>query len=136
MMELFTLEDGENCMVNQVLYHTASRGIEYSLIPWMNENNVALMSYCPLAQAGSLKRGLFSSITLKDIANKHKCDITQVLLSWNIRNKNTIAIPRTGNKSHTVLNAKATDIILDEDDIKMIDKEFLPPTKKLPLDIQ
>lgn len=136
MQELFTIKEGKNCMVNQVLYHTASRGIEYSLLPWMNENNVALMSYCPLAQAGSLKRGLFSSKALNDIAKKHDCDITQVILAWNIRNGNTIAIPRTGNSKHTVLNAGALDITLDSTDLELIDREFLPPNKKMPLDIQ
>lgn len=136
MQELFKIKEGKNCVVNQVLYHTASRGIEFDLLPWMNENDVALMSYCPLAQAGSLKRGLFSSRILNEIAKKHNCDISQVILAWNIRNGNTIAIPRTGNKEHTLLNAGAADIVLDEKDLALIDKEFLPPRKKMPLDIQ
>ena len=136
MQELFKIKEGKNCVVNQVLYHTASRGIEFDLLPWMNENDVALMSYCPLAQAGSLKRGLFSSRILNEIAKKHNCDISQVILAWNIRNENIIAIPRTGNKEHTLLNAGAADIVLDETDLALIDKEFLPPRKKMPLDIQ
>lgn len=136
MQELFKIKEGKNCVVNQVLYHTASRGIEFDLLPWMNENDVALMSYCPLAQAGSLKRGLFSSRILNEIAKKHNCDISQVILAWNIRDGNIIAIPRTGNKEHTLLNAGAADIVLDETDLALIDKEFLPPRKKMPLDIQ
>ena len=136
MEELFSIASGENCMVNQVLYHTGSRGIEYSLIPWMKKTNVALMSYCPLAQAGSLKRGLFSSEVLINIAKKYNCDISQVMLAWNIRNGNTIAIPRTGNKVHTILNANADNILLDKDDIDAIDSAFLPPRKKTALDIQ
>ena len=76
MEELYNTPKGKNCMVNQVLYHTGSRGIEYSLLPWMEKNNINLMSYCPLAQAGSLRRGLFNSEVLKKIAKKHECDIT------------------------------------------------------------
>lgn len=136
MEELYNTPNGKNCMVNQVLYHTGSRGIEYSLLPWMVENNISLMSYCPLAQAGSLRRGLFNSEVLKKIAKKHECDITQVMLAWNIRNGKTIAIPRTGNKVHTILNAGADKISLDEDDFKAIDNVFTPPTRKEPLDIQ
>jgi diketogulonate reductase-like aldo/keto reductase len=49
MEELWEIPGGQNCLVNQVLYHTGSRGIEYSLLPWMREHEVALMSYCPLA---------------------------------------------------------------------------------------
>lgn len=136
MEELYNTPKGKNCMVNQVLYHTGSRGIEYSLLPWMVENNINLMSYCPLAQAGSLRRGLFNSEVLKKIAKKHECDITQVMLAWNIRNGKTIAIPRAGNKVHTILNAGADKISLDEDDFKAIDNVFTPPTRKEPLDIQ
>ena len=58
MEELWQIPEGRNCLVNQVLYHTGSRGIEYSLLPWMREHDVALMSYCPLAQAGTLREGI------------------------------------------------------------------------------
>ena len=34
MEELWQIPEGRNCLVNQVLYHTGSRGIEYSLLPW------------------------------------------------------------------------------------------------------
>lgn len=136
MIELYNTPGGKNCVVNQVLYHIASRGIEYSLMPWMNENNVALMSYCPLAQAGSLKRELFSSDVLNSIAKKHNCDITQVMLAWNIRGGNTVAIPRTGNKTHTVLNAASDNIVLDNNDFEEIDRAFRPPIRKEALDIQ
>lgn len=136
MEELFSIPNGENCVVNQVLYHMGSRGIEYSLLPWMIKNNVALMSYCPLAQAGSLKRELFSSEVLIKIAKKYNCDISQVMLAWNIRNGNTIAIPRTGKKVHTILNANADNIVLDKDDFDAIDSAFLPPRRKIALDIQ
>ena len=136
MEELFSIPNGKNCMVNQVLYHTGSRGIEYSLMPWMNENNVSLMSYCPLAQAGSLKRELFTSEVLINIAKKYDCDITEVMLAWNIRNGKTIAIPRTGNKAHTIINANADNIVLDKSDIEAIDRAFLAPRRKMALDIQ
>ena len=43
MEELWQIPEGRNCLVNQVLYHTGSRGIEYSLLPWMREHDVALM---------------------------------------------------------------------------------------------
>ncbi len=136
MIELSGLSGGENCMVNQVLYHTASRGIEYSLLPWMEEHNVALMSYCPLAQAGTLKRGLFSNKTIENIAKMHDCTVTQVLLAWNIRNGSTIAIPRSGKKEHTLLNAGADRIELTREELEAIDTEYKKPTHKEFLDMQ
>ena len=56
MKELWSVPNGSNCVINQVLYHLGSRGIEYDLVPWMKEHNVPVMAYSPLAQAGSLRR--------------------------------------------------------------------------------
>ncbi len=134
MEELFQMKGGKNCQVNQVLYHTGSRGIEYSLLPWMLAHDVALMSYCPLAQAGDLKRGLLSNPVLKMIAAEHGCDVSQVLLAWNIRNGHTIAIPRSGKKLHTLLNAQADGIELTDNDYRRIDEAYPAPIRKVFLD--
>ena len=136
MQELFHIRGGRKCQVNQVLYHAGSRGIEYSLLPWMREKGVALMSYCPLAQAGSLRKGLFTNPVLQEIAAAHNCDVTQVLLSWNIRDGHTIAIPRSGSRAHTLLNAGADHINLTEEEIDMIDQAYPAPRRKIYLDMQ
>ena len=136
MEELWLVPGGRNCLVNQVLYHTGSRGIEYSLLPWMRKHDVALMSYCPLAQAGTLKRGILNNPVLKEIAQKHNATVEQIMLAWNIRDGHTIAIPRSGKAEHTLLNAGADEIQLTEQDYKAIDQAYPPPTKKEYLDIQ
>lgn len=136
MEELFALDGGSECLVNQDLYHAGSRGIEWSLLPWMRERNVALMAYCPLAQAGTLRDGLFGSKAVKEIAEKHGCSVTQVLLAWDIRDGNTIAIPKAGRKEHTLLNAGADEIELDAEDLAKIDAAFAPPKRKMWLDMQ
>ena len=58
MEELWSVPGGKNCAVNQVLYHVGSRGIEYDLLPFLRERQIPVMAYCPLAQAGRLRRGL------------------------------------------------------------------------------
>lgn len=136
MEELWLVPGGRNCLVNQVLYHTGSRGIEYSLLPWMRKHDVALMSYCPLAQAGTLRRGILNNPVLKEIAQKHNATVEQIMLAWNIRGGHTIAIPRSGKAEHTLLNAGADEIQLTEQDYKAIDQAYPPPTKKEYLDIQ
>ena len=136
MEELWLVPGGRNCLVNQVLYHTGSRGIEYSLLPWMRKHDVALMSYCPLAQAGTLRRGILNNPVLKEIAQKHNATVEQIMLAWNIRDGHTIAIPRSGKAEHTLLNAGADEIQLTEQDYKAIDQAYPPPTKKEYLDIQ
>ena len=136
MEELFVLPSGKNCAVNQVLYHLGSRGIEFDLLPWMRRHGVALMAYCPLAQAGTLRRGLFENEIVAAVAQKHGCDVTQVLLAWCIRDGSTIAIPRSSKKEHTLLNAGADTIQLDAEDLADLDKAFPPPSHKMPLDVE
>lgn len=136
MEELWQIPNGSSCQVNQVLYHMGSRGIEFSLLPWMRAHHVALMAYCPLAQAGTLRRGLLSNPAVCAIARKHQVNVEQVLLAWCIRDGNTIAIPRSGKAEHTLQNAGAGSLILDGEDLARIDAQFAPPTRKMPLDIQ
>ena len=136
MEELWRVPQGRNCQVNQVLYHMGSRGIEYSLLPWMREHRVALMAYCPLAQGGSLRQGLLNDPAVLAIAEKHHATPIQVLLAWCIRDGHTIAIPRTGRPDHTLENAGANALTLDEEDLARIDRQYAPPTHKMYLDIQ
>ena len=136
MEELRRVKGGDGCLVNQVLYHAASRGIEYSLLPQMRERGVALMAYCPLAQGGSLRRGLFRSRALNDIAARRGATVAQILLAWAIRDGNTVAIPRSSSPDHTAENAGADAIELTADELAAIDREFAPPRRKEPLDIQ
>lgn len=136
MEELRRVKGGDGCLVNQVLYHAASRGIEYSLLPQMRERGVALMAYCPLAQGGSLRRGLFRSRALNDIAARRGATVAQILLAWAIRGGDTIAIPRSSSPEHTAENAGADAIELTAEELAAIDREFGPPRRKEPLDIQ
>ena len=136
MEELWAVDGGANCAVNQVLYHMGSRGIDYSLLPWMRAHGVALMAYCPLAQAGRLSCDLFGNTVLKRIAEKYGATPAQIALAWAIRDGQTIAIPRTGRKEHALLNAGADEIALTAEDYAEIDRAFPPPTRKEPLHIE
>lgn len=135
MEELWSVPGGKNCAVNQVLYHAASRGIEYDLLPWMREHHVPLMAYCPLAQGGDLRRGLYENAVLKNIAAAHGASISQVLLAFVVRDGSTIAIPRSSRKEHTLDNAGADGLALTEAELSAIDQEFPAPRRKVYLDI-
>lgn len=135
MEELWSVPGGKNCAVNQVLYHAASRGIEYDLLPWMREHHMPLMAYCPLAQGGDLRRGLYDNKVLNQIAADHGASVSQVLLAFVLRDGSTIAIPRSSQKTHTLDNAGADEVVLTAEELAMIDKEFPAPTRKVYLDI-
>ena len=136
MQELWSVPSGAHCMVNQVLYHVASRGIEYDLLPWMRSHQVTLMAYCPLAQAGRLQRGLWSHPLLTELAAKHHVTVPQLLLAWAVRDGHTIAIPRTGKARHTLENSAAASLRLSPEELAQIDQVFPAPSSHEPLDMQ
>lgn len=79
MKDLFDAARGTNCMVDQVLYHLGSRGVEYDLLPWLRERKIPMMAYSPLAQAGTLRRGLVEHPAVKEIADRHGVKPLQIL---------------------------------------------------------
>lgn len=137
MRELFSVTDGENCVIDQVLYHLASRGVEYDLLQWLKNERTAMMAYCPLAQAGRLgARGLLRGGVVSAVAEKHGADSVQVLLAFSMRDENIIAIPKASSLAHVESNFQSLEIALDDEDIALLSKEFPPPDRKMPLDIQ
>ena len=136
MEELWRIPEGRHCQVNQVLYHPGSRGIEFDLLPWMRAHDVTLMAYCPLAQAGSLRRGLFASPELAEVARRHDATVPQVILAWDVRDGHTIAIPKASTPEHARENAEAAHIELDADDLALISRAWPAPSHKVPLDVQ
>ena len=136
MEELFKVEDGDKCLVNQVLYNLDSRGVEFSLLPWMQERNVVIMAYCPLAQGGKLSKGLLENELVKDIARVHNSSPAQVLLAFLCSKALVVPIPRTKQIEYAIQNAEAMDIKLTKEELDRLDQEFPPPNRKMPLDIQ
>ncbi|MDR2650303.1 MAG: aldo/keto reductase [Clostridiales bacterium] len=138
MEELWRVPNGKNCAVDQVLYHLGSRGIEFDLLPWLQERNVAVMAYCPLAQAGSLRRmnqNLSKDKTLAIIAQKYGISVMQLLLAFVLRQPDVIAIPKSGSPIHVRENVKTLDVDISSEDWAEIDRIFWPPTSKMHLDM-
>jgi diketogulonate reductase-like aldo/keto reductase len=139
MAALCALPGGEACAVNQVLYHLGSRGIEYALLPWQRARAIPTMAYCPLAQAGQLRRELLTHPEVLEIASSLGITPTQLLLAWAIRpvagRHDVIAIPKATRLEHVEQNAKALEISLTEEVLARLDAAFPAPTHKTPLDI-
>jgi len=136
MQELFSIEGGNQAVMNQVLYHLGSRGVEYSLLPWLKQNNTAMMAYCPLAQGGSLRARLLTSEAVRFVAQQKGVDPFQILLAFAIHDSNVIAIPKASSIHHVEANFNALSIELTDRDMEMLSEDFTPPLTKQPLDIQ
>jgi len=139
MEELWRVPGGTKCAADQVLYNLGSRGIEFDLLPWLTGHSVAVMTYCPVAQAGALQRmhpDFFTSPALTAVAKKYGVTVIQLLLAFALKNPNVIAIPKSGNSKHTEQNAAVLGLRISDDDWALIDGEFWPPTAKMHLDIE
>lgn len=135
MQELWSVEGGAGCAANQVLYHLASRGIEYSLLPWCQSRTVPVMAYCPLAQAGRLRSGLLADATVQRIAHEHQATPAQVLLAWVIHHHWVMAIPKAATIAHVEENAAALQLTLTAEDITRLERAFPAPETKIALDV-
>ncbi|WP_449550847.1 aldo/keto reductase [Lelliottia amnigena] len=135
MQALWSVTGGTACATDQVLYHLASRGIEYDLLPWCQQQNMPVMAYCPLAQAGRLRSGLMNHPVVNDIARHHQASAAQILLAWVISHKGVMAIPKAATLEHVTENAGALGIALSAEELLKLDNAFPAPDHKTALDV-
>jgi len=135
MQALMRVEGGSACAANQVLYHLGSRGIEYDLLPWCQQQAMPVMAYCPLAQAGRLRQGLLENSVVQDIASYHGVTAAQILLAWVISHQGVMAIPKASSVAHVKENAAALAVTLSAEDLARLDATFPAPKAKTPLDV-
>lgn len=134
MQELLSA-GGRDCRVDQVLYHLGSRGVEYSLLPWLQKQSMLMMAYCPLAQAGTLRQDLIQSEAVRKVAAGRGWSPMQVLLAFASQPDGIITIPKASNPKHTVLNAAVMGVRLLEEEMRMLNSAFPKPTREVMLDI-
>lgn len=135
MLELWQEPGGKSCLTNQVLYHLASRGIEYDLLSQCQQREMPIMAYCPLAQAGRLRQALIDDAHLQQIAQQKGISVAQVLLAWVIRQQGVLAIPKASSVAHVQQNAAALSINLTNEELSIIDRAFPAPQSKTALDV-
>lgn len=136
MEELFQTSGGANCLTDQVLYHLGSRGVEYDLLPWMNQREMPMMAYCPLAQGGALRRGLLGHPVVQETAWANGASPCQVLLAFLLARHGVYPIPRSSQPAHTLENAGAMSLRLREEELAALNAAFPAPNHPVPLDMQ
>ncbi len=134
MEALYSLPGGGACQVDQVCYHLGSRGVEYDLHPFLRQTGTAMMAYCPLAQGGSLRKGLTESEAVLRTAERLGLTPLQVLLAFVLAREGTCAIPGSGRAAHVLANLEAAEKALSPSDLALLDRAFPPPVSPVPLD--
>lgn len=134
MQELWSIPGGDRCVVNQVMYHLGSRGIEYDLMQWMREHHLPVMAYSPIAQAGTLRKGMLNDPRVRAVAQRHGVEPIVILLAFVLHNPDVIAIPKSAKAEHVQINAMAMQVELDEQDIQTLSVYYPAPQYKMHLD--
>jgi diketogulonate reductase-like aldo/keto reductase len=130
MEELLALDNGTNCVANQVLYNLENREIEFDLLPLITDHRspftCVLMAYSPVGHG----RGLLDNKLLKKIAKRHDATSAQIALAWVLRQPDMFAIPKASTEKHVRENARSIKIELNKEDLGELDREFPPPKSK------
>lgn len=128
MEELFSVADGNNCAVNQVLYNLSRRGIEFDLLPWCQEHGLPIMAYSPIEQGRILHHP-----ELIHVAKAYQATPAQVTLAFLLERDEVIPIPKTSNLRRLQENRDAVDLDISDEDWARLDAAFPPPSRKMPL---
>jgi len=129
MQRAEALPGGAKVAADQVLYNLERRGIERNLIPWCAAKHVAVMAYSPLEQ-GRLR----THDGLRRVAQRHDATPIQIALAWTLRHDNVVSIPKATRMAHVLMNSKAADVVLTEEDLADIDRAYPPPRRDVPLE--
>ncbi len=121
---------GDAIATDQVLYNLARRGVEWDLLPWCRRGGIPLMAYSPIEQGRIL-----DDTALKAIASRHQATTAQIALAWILRQDGIIAIPKSSRLEHIRENHASLNVILTENDLADLEREFPPPRVKKPLDV-
>ncbi|MDR5833072.1 aldo/keto reductase [Caballeronia sp. LZ034LL] len=130
MEELFSLDGGNACATNQILYNVARRGAEFDLLPWLRDHRMPAMAYSPVDHARLPRGG-----ALEKIAAARGVSAFQVALAWVLKQPAVFAIPKAADVAHVRENRAALDLKLSADELADIDQQFRPPQSKRPLEM-
>jgi len=109
---------------SQVNYSLIHRKVERDIIPYCQENKVAVLAYYPLGH-GLLAR---PDSRMMAICRRNSKTPAQVALNWLVSKKEVFAIPRASRAVHVMEDVGGTGWRLSESDIAELEKEFpVPP---------
>lgn len=100
---------------------------QHGLLSYCNENNILVTAYAPLGSAYRVANNevdypiLLENETIKRISEKHHASPAQVVLSWGM-NRGTAVIPKSVNEKRIRENLEATELKLDIEDMREINK--------------
>ena len=108
---------------NQVLYHLGERTIERQVLPWCEEQGVAVVGYSPFGSGRFALTGEQAQV-IGEVASARGATVRQVALAFLIRYESLFAIPKSSEPAHVEENQRAAEIELCATELKRLDKAF------------
>jgi len=109
---------------DQVLYHLGERAIEHAVLPWCEEQGVAVVAYSPFGHGTFPAAHSAGGRLLAEIAAAHHATPHQVALRFLVRRPSVFAIPKASDPEHAAENAGAGDLRLTDAELKRMDAAF------------
>ncbi len=128
MEDAETLRGGAGVVANQVLYNLNQRGIEWSLLPWCSERQIAVMAYSPLEEGRLAHRK-----SLTEVARRHGTTEECVALAWTLHQRRVVSIPKSSTLDHVRTNYTAISLTLSDEDLADLDRDYPAPEGSTPL---
>jgi diketogulonate reductase-like aldo/keto reductase len=122
--EALALAGKDRIACNQVLYHLQERAIEHDVLPWCEQNRVALVGYSPFGHGHFPGAGTPGGRLLREIAAAHGATPHQVALRFLVRRPSLFTIPKASRAERAADNAGAGDLRLSDAEIDRIDAAF------------
>ena len=128
MEDAENLRGGAGIVANQVLYNLNQRGIEWNLLPWCSERRIAVMAYSPLDEGRLAHRN-----SLSEVARRHGTTEECVALAWTLRQRWMVSIPKSATLDHVRTNYTAISLMLSDEDLADLDRDYPAPKGPTPL---
>lgn len=104
------------------------RYIKEGLLEYCYRNNILMAAYSPF------ERGeLLENPVIHQIAHKYGATPAQVALNWITRQEQTMVYLMSLNRNHLKENLDSLELVLSEEDIKLLDELEMPEEKLWPL---
>ena len=113
-------------LVNEIEFHPYL--FQNKLVEFCRKEDIILFGYNPLVKgcycsdtAEEKNRNLLGEKIIIDLSKKYNKTVGQIVLNWSV-SREVIPIPMTSSLHRMKENLGSTDFIMDNDDLKLIDK--------------
>jgi diketogulonate reductase-like aldo/keto reductase len=118
----------DDCVCNQVYFSPSERGVEFALLPWLQQHGQMLMAYSPVDQGE-----LAQSAALRDMSRRLEVSPARLGLAWLLSRPGVCVIPKALQETHQRDNLAAVDLMLGPAELAELEIAFPAPRCKMPL---